>query len=245
MTTNIMIHKNLLITILKDFFTHQKIAPYLGFKGGTAVLLFYNLPRFSVDLDFDLLNQADETMIFEEVRSILTHYGQVKAQKKRYSLFFLVSYTDKSEGAQNIKIEINKRNFGSKYEVKQYLGISMLVMVKEDIVAHKLVAMHERIGKTNRDIFDVWFFFKNNWPINTTIVELRTDMSYQSFLQLCIHNLEKMSNRAILSGIGELLDNKQNAWVKTHLLPETIFLLKLAHSNHPVLKEDETTMEKK
>ncbi len=58
----------------------------------------------------------------------------------------------------------------------------MQVMVKADMVAHKLVAMHERIGKTNRDIFDVWFFFKNNWPVNQKIVELRTNMTYKSFL---------------------------------------------------------------
>lgn len=36
-------------------------------------------------------------------------------------------------------------------------------MVREDMAAHKMVAMLERIGKTNRDIFDVWFFLKNNW----------------------------------------------------------------------------------
>ncbi len=34
----------------------------------------------------------------------------------------------------------------------------MLVMKKEDMFAHKLVAMTERTGMANRDIFDVWFF---------------------------------------------------------------------------------------
>jgi hypothetical protein len=108
----------------------------------------------------------------------------------------------------------------------------MRVMVKADMSAHKLVAMHERIGKTNRDIFDVWFFLKNNWPINKEIVELRTKMSYKEFLQVCIHDLEKMSNRGILSGIGELLNAKQKAWVKDHLRNEVIFLLKQALSHH-------------
>lgn len=231
MTIDITTHKNLLIRILKDIFTNPQIAQYLGFKGGTAVLLFYNLSRFSVDLDFDLLDKEKEDEIFNKINDILKQYGHVKAQKKRYSLFFLLSYQDKLDGAQNIKVEINNRSFGSKYEVKQYLGIAMQVMVKEDMVAHKLVAMHERIGKTNRDIFDVWFFFHNNWPINKKIVEQRTDMSYKAFLQICINDLETMSNRNILSGIGELLDEKQKTWAKSKLLPETIFLLKLALSN--------------
>ena len=231
MTLDITIHKNILVNILKDIFTDPHIAPYLGFKGGTAALLFYNLSRFSVDLDFDLLDKEKEDYIFDAINTILKRYGNVKAQKKRFSLFFLLSYKDKLDGAQNIKVEINKRTFGSEYEVKHYLGIAMLVMIKEDMVAHKLVAMHERIGTTNRDIFDVWFFLHSNWAINTKIIEQRTNMTFKAFLQTCIHELEKMSNRNILSGIGELVDEKQKAWVKSKLLPETIFLLKLALSN--------------
>lgn len=231
MTLDITIHKNILVNILKDIFTNSQIAPSLAFKGGTAALFFYGLERFSVDLDFDLLNETKERDVFDAMTAILQQYGSVKVQNKRYSLFFLLSYKDKMDGAQNIKIEINKRNFGSKYHVKHYLGIPMQVMVKADMAAHKLVAMHERIGKANRDIFDVWFFLKNNWPVNKKIVELRTDMPYKAFLQASINDLEKMSSRGILSGIGELLDKKQKTWVKSKLLDETIFLLKLALRN--------------
>ena len=88
--------------------------------------------------------------------------------------------------------------------------------------------MHERMGKTNRDIFDVWFFFKNQWPVNNKIVELRTGVPYKTFLQNCIHDLEKMGDRGILSGIGELLNAQQKVWAKTMLRSETIFFLKLA-----------------
>ena len=221
-------HKNLLLRILKDIYTDASLGAFLGFKGGTAAYFFYGLERFSVDLDFDLLDEARESHIFEQVKNILSGYGTVKeAREKRYNLFYLLSYNDKVEGAQNIKVEINRRNFGSKYEVKSHLGISMKVMVKEDMAAHKLVAMHERIGKTNRDIFDTWFFLHNNWQINKEIVEKRAKMPFKEFLQKCIGALEKMGTRHILSGIGELLDEKQKTWVKSKLITETIFLLKL------------------
>jgi len=39
-----------------------------------------------------------------------------------------------------------------------------------------------------------------------------------------------MSDRNILSGIGELLDAKQKAWAKANLRKETIFLLQLLMS---------------
>lgn len=231
MTIDTTVHKNVLVKILKDIFSNQEIAPYIGFKGGTAALLFYNLTRFSVDLDFDLFDEKKEDMVFDAVNIILQNYGKIKARKKRYSIIFILTYNEKLHGAENIKIEINKRTFGSKYVIRNYLGIAMQVMVQEDMAAHKLVAMHERIGKTNRDIFDVWFFLSHNWPINTKIVELRTGMSYKDFLQTCISDLENMNDHGILSGLGELLDTKQKAWAKTKLRSDTIFLLNLALSN--------------
>lgn len=47
----------------------------------------------------------------------------------------------------------------------------MKVMVKEDMAAHKMVTMLERMDRANRDIFDTYFFLKNNWPINEQIIE--------------------------------------------------------------------------
>lgn len=228
MTLDATVHKNILIKILKDIYTDSSLGPILGFKGGTAVYLFYNLKRFSVDLDFDLLDSEKEGYVFEQIKKILENYGAIKqAEKKRFNLLYVLAYDDKVPGAQNIKVEINYREFGSKYEVKSYLGISMKVMVRGDMFAHKLCAMYERIGKTNRDIFDVWYFLQNEWPVNKEIIESRTAMSFKEFLQTCINSLEKMTNQNILSGMGEPLDAKQKDWAKAKLRTETIFLLKL------------------
>lgn len=228
MTLNYGVHKNILVQILIDIYSDTTIAPYLGFKGGTAAYLFYGLDRYSVDLDIDVLDESKEDYIFEQVLKIIKKYGEVKeSEKKRYNLFFLLSYDNKEKNAQNVKIEINRRSFGSKYEVRAFNGVSMLVMNKEDMFAHKLVAMHERLGETNRDIFDVWFFSKNNWEINKEIVEKRVGMKYKEFLEVCIKELEDMDNNNILHGLGELVTEKQKAWVKSKLKIETIIQLKL------------------
>jgi predicted nucleotidyltransferase component of viral defense system len=52
------IHKSILLQILKDIYTDTSLGPFLGFKGGTATHLLYKLVRFSLDLDFDLLNKG-------------------------------------------------------------------------------------------------------------------------------------------------------------------------------------------
>lgn len=224
MTLDYSKHKNILLQILKDIYFDSSIAPFLGFKGGTAALLFYALSRNSVDLDFDLLDESKEQIVFEKIQKIAAGYGKiVDSRIKRFNLINVISYDMKS---QNIKIEINRRNFGSRYEMQTLLGISMLVMVKEDMFAHKLMAMHERIGKTSRDIYDVWFFLEHRWSINKAIVKQRCGISFEELLQTTIEQLEKLDNRNILIGLGEFLTQSQKDWARAKLKTETIFLLK-------------------
>ena len=225
MTLGYSKHKNVMLQILKDIYSDTSIAPYLGFKGATAALLFYDLNRNSVDLDFDLLDDIKEEEVFNKIQKITESYGTITESKmKHFNLLNVISY---KKGAQQIKVEVNRRQFGSRYEIKTLLGISMLVMVKEDMFAHKLMAMYERINKTSRDIFDVYFFYKNNWEINKKIVEARSNMSFKETLVECIKMLEKMDNKRIIDGLGELLTQPQKDWAREKLKSETIFLLKL------------------
>ena len=229
MTLDTAKHKSILVKILKDIYADPTISTILGFKGGTAAALFYNLNRFSVDLDFDLLDAGKEDYVFERVRAILENYGKLKqARKIRFNLFYILSYDEKDINAQNIKVEINRREFGSKYDVKSFLGISMQVMVKEDMAAHKLCAMYERIGKTNRDIFDIQFFLAHDWPVNKKIVEDRMVVTYKEFLEKSISVMEKFDDGDILAGMGELLTEKQKAWAKAKLKSEALLSLRLA-----------------
>lgn len=220
-------HKNILLQILKDIYTDTSISPYLGFKGGTAAMMFYDLPRHSVNIDLDLLDETKQVEVFERINLIIKEYGEIKnSYEKKFTLLNVVSYDNES---QNIKVEVNRRQFGSRYEIKTLLGISMQVMLQEDMFAHKLMAMYERIGKTSRDIFDVNFFAKNNWPINREIVETRSGMSFEKTLLQCIALLEKMDNKHILDGLGELLSDSQKDSTREKLKSDTIFQLKLMH----------------
>ena len=221
---DISVHKNILFQILKDIYSDTTIAPLLGFKGGTAAFMFYGLNRFSVDLDFDLLDESKEDYVFDRIEQIARKYGSIKEmERKRFCLLFVLSYEDKG---RKIKIEINRRSFGSHYELQTWLGVSMLVMVKEDMFAHKLMAMRERVGKTSRDIYDVWFFLEHRWSVNKSIVEQRSGMSFPELLKKCIDQLEKMNNRNILDGLGDLLTEPQKDWARAKLRSELIFLLK-------------------
>ena len=228
MTLNYSIHKNILVQILIDIYSDTTIAPYLGFKGGTAAYLFYGLERFSVDIDLDLLDESKKELILGKMEGILKKYGDLKEEKNNnHGALFLLAYNSKKKNHQNVKIDINYRDFGSEYEIKTFNGISMLVMKTKDMFAHKLVAMYERMEETKRDVFDVWFFSKNNWEINSGIIKTRTGKEYKEFLVDCIQKLEKLDNKNILFGLGELMNESQKDWVKAKLKTEVTIQLKL------------------
>jgi predicted nucleotidyltransferase component of viral defense system len=86
MTLDYSKHKSILLQILKDIYSNTSLAPFLGFKGGTAALLFYGLDRNSVDLDFDLLDESKEQVVFDGIQRIVESYGMiVDSRMKRFN----------------------------------------------------------------------------------------------------------------------------------------------------------------
>ncbi len=217
-------HKFLLVQILKDIYSDVELSNWLGFKGGTALLFFYDLPRISVDLDFNLINPEKEDQVFSKVRSILLRYGKITDEAKKF--FGPVLVLDYGFGERKLKVEISNRNFENRYEIKNLLGITMKVMVLPDMFAHKLCALMDRNAITNRDIFDCWFFMHKQTPINKKMVEMRMGMPFAEYLQKCIDLLESMSDKGLLHGLGELMDQEMKNFVKTKMRSETIIFMK-------------------
>lgn len=229
---NINKHKFFLMQILKDIYSDIELANSLGFKGGTALMFFYDLPRFSVDLDFNLLDLTKEKTVYEKVRRILLKYGKIFDEAlKFYGPIIVLDY---GVGERKLKVEISNRQWKNQYERKNLLGINMEVMVAQDMFAHKLCALLDRGELTNRDIFDSWFFMQKQMPINKEIVETRMEISLADYIQKCINHLEKMSDRGILNGLGELMDEDMKKFVRTKLRTETISMLRF-YKEFPIL----------
>jgi hypothetical protein len=225
-------HKFLLIQILKDIYSDIELSSCLGFKGGTALMFFYDLPRFSVDLDFNLLHKEQEDLVYTKVRKILLKYGSIFDEaKKYYGPIVVLNY---GYGERKLKVEISNQVFENHYEIKNILGINVKVMVQEDMFAHKLCALLDRSSITNRDIFDCWFFMEKRTPINKNIVESRMKMPLAEYLQQCIDLLESMNDKGLLQGIGELMEDSMKIFVKIEMRTEAIGLLKF-YKEFPIL----------
>lgn len=218
-------HKFLMLQILKDIYSDAKLASILGFNGGTALMFFYQLPRFSVDLDFNLLDVSKQEEVFNRVRNILLKYGKIHDEAiKFYGPLLVLDY---GVGERKLKVEISNRQYDNHYEWRNLLGLDIRVMTESDMFAHKLCALLDRTETTNRDIFDCWFFLNRRTPINRQIVETRMETSLENYLQRCIDNLQQMPSRGLLNGLGELTDDATKVFVRNKMLPETIQMMQL------------------
>lgn len=218
---DIKLHRKYLFNILSDIYS-SPMGAYLGFKGGTMLYYFYNLNRFSVDLDFDLLDETKADMARQIIREILEKYGDIADEKdKFFNIFFLLSY---QKGRQGIKVEISKRNSVlSRYETKSFYGKSAMVLNIEDAFAQKLAAATDRKRTASRDFYDIYFMLKNNFNFNEKIIQERTGKGAISYFRDLKKFIGKnITERNILAGLGELMDPRQKDWIKKNLKKELL-----------------------
>jgi len=210
------LHRQKMYEILQEIF-NSNLWKYLAFKWWTACYFFHNLDRFSTDLDFDLVK--DYKNIDEDIIKILEKYWKVKIWKFNIKLSYW-------ENDVNIKIDINRNIWkNNSYELLNFYWTDILTQEQWTIFANKLVALTER--NTNRDIYDVYFFFKNNFNINEDIIIERTNKTKNELLWNIIKKLEKLwKNYKILDWLWEVLkDEKHKNFVKTKLIKDLISIL--------------------
>ncbi len=211
-------HKFFLLQLLKEIYSDPELASSLAFKGGTALMLFHDLPRFSVDLDFNLTANSNEEVASSKLRAILVKHGTIRDEaRKRNGMLLVLNYED---DGRNLKVEVSNRSYPDEYELRDYLGVSMNVMRLEYMFTHKLMALLDRNALTNRDVFDCWFCMKQRLVLRKSILDLRLKGTFEDYMDKAIEAVTAISGNRILDGIGELLDPALKKWVKTDLTSE-------------------------
>ena len=216
-------HEILLKKILADIYQDKNLGAAIAFKGGTCLYLFYNLDRFSTDLDFnviaDKLDKRAMTLILNR------HLNIDQAISKRNTWFWIGSF---EKGKQKIKVEISKRNYPDKYINQNFYGLTVPILSKDCMFAHKLCALTDRKKLQNRDVYDAFFMFQNGFEVNEEIIEIRTNKSSKEYFKDLVTFLKKnVKPNLILDGLGEVLNEKQKSWVKSNLFEKLLFELEI------------------
>jgi hypothetical protein len=208
-----------LVAIYKD----QFLWTILGFKWGTCAMFFYGLPRLSVDLDFDILRQIDKNSVEEiihSLRKILVNFWKITDfARKQNTILFEIRYQNDE---RRLKVEISTRWKSWSFYVKNFLWENIYIMNETDLFSNKLITLLNRKAITNRDIFDIQFFFSKWVKINEKIIVDFTWKGVKIYLQEVKKFIQNYDFWKILYGLWEVLDEKQKSFAKTKMKDEIL-----------------------
>ena len=213
---------------------------FLVFKGGTALYKFFNLNRFSEDLDFDFVGKRfDIDKIIKKVLRSLKLIGMQRTifEKMEHGNETNIRYAIRGplyDGSKNsmsrVTLNISKRerpkSIHEKLLVTTYPEIpsfELSLLDVEEIAAEKIRCILTR--EKPRDIYDLWFLSKKGIEIDISLVNKKLKIygltfDLETFLEK-VNEKRNMWKRDLQDLIiGTLLEfnkvaNELGVWCKT------------------------------
>lgn len=166
-------------------YTISDLRRFLVFKGGTALYKFYNLNRFSEDLDFDIIGKRFDldSLIKRVLRNFeLTGMQRTLQEKKEHGNEINIRFAvrgplyDGSNGSMSrVTINLSRRERPTMIHEKLLIGsypeipsFEVLLLDVKEIVAEKIRCIMTR--EKPRDIYDLWFLYKRGTSLDISLV---------------------------------------------------------------------------
>lgn len=194
--------------------SESSLSKNLVFKGGTALRLVYNSPRFSEDLDFSLTGPINFSDFKKNILDLCSRYKKEMelsdiSDKKQTFFSVLKIKEDFLPQKFSVKIEISKRKFSpsqkpgfkllplksSVLPITVFLNVATL----ETIMENKLQAVKERVKP--RDLFDLWFV--------SNILKKPVDVKIKGFGQM---NIRQELNRYLPKNYHHITEHLINSY---------------------------------
>ncbi|MFA3783384.1 nucleotidyl transferase AbiEii/AbiGii toxin family protein [Melioribacteraceae bacterium 4301-Me] len=212
-----------MIKLLEEINRSDFLMKSLALKGGTALnLIYWDLPRLSIDLDFNYVGQIekdkmlnDRNKITDLIFNIASFLGySFNHQKDKYAQDrFILSYDKFNGGNETIEIEINymlrvplfapKKNkpkiILNKFHIPSVVSLSF-----EEIAASKFTALLFRA--TPRDLFDAVEIVKSKSMLKYRLLK----SAFIFYCSIQSDNFEKITQK--------LYRRISNHEIKTNLL---------------------------
>lgn len=158
-----------LMGVLKEMNRHHVLQRSLALKGGTALNLFvYDIPRLSVDVDFNYVGtikkskmEKGRAQITQIIPSLFSSHYNVQISKDEYALLqYEFQYQTISGGSDKLKLDIN---FLHRLPIMPPVqstfdqfgqSVSFTLLGLEELLAGKVVALLTRYAP--RDLYDIY-----------------------------------------------------------------------------------------
>ena len=228
------LHRARLYQLLTEIVDDQFLSKNLIFKGGTCAALMGKLDRFSVDLDFDIKDRSLNHEVGSTLEKIAESLDFEIKDKNAEFMQYILKYKAPAQHRNTLKIDIVNTPFGSDVSKPVYLSdIDRYVVCQtvETMFSHKLVAITDRYAKhrtvAGRDIYDIYYFFINNYQYSPDIIRERTSKPAGRYFESLIEFIgERVDQTTINEDLNMLLPLKRFASIRKTLKIETLNLLR-------------------
>lgn len=222
-------HRAWLLRLLSEIIDDAQLKQFLRFKGGTCASMLGFLDRFSVDLDFDILDESKTREIREKLAKIFADLDlEIKGQSPKV-LEFTLKYPSSANERNSLRLDIIGKNYQKNIyenqllpEINRYFGCQTV----ETMFSHKLVALSDRYDKhktiAGRDIYDIHYFFFTGQKYKKELITERTRKNMLEFFQDLKKFIERwVTTDLLVQDLGTLLPQGKMHFVKKNLLTET------------------------
>lgn len=221
-----------LVEILGDFRESELLSKNLVLKGGTAInLIVFELPRLSVDIDFDFSMDCsrDEMLAFrQKVNEEVLRYMQSEGyrlsplSKNPHTLdSWVFHYTNAVGNNDGIKIEIN---YSDRCHVLPIVDTSVSIPFLSDVVVRSLAPIELFATKINaligrcaaRDIYDVYNMIARKVFMTKEELDL---LRKSTVFYLTVGSSNKCTEIPICYTEFPLIDKIRFSQIRSQLLP--------------------------
>lgn len=228
------IHKACLFRLLSEIYDNAFLSKALYFKGGTCAAMLGYLDRFSVDLDFDLVDASDMDALRKTLENIFKDLDLEIKDWSRNTIQYFLKYSNPQGGRNTIKIDATfppvKNN---KYKPERLSEIDRIAYCQtvETMFANKLVALIERYEKNKsiagRDLYDIHHFFMKGFRYDPDVIRERRNKDAKDFFAELIVFIEKNVTETVINqDLNTLLPLDKFSKIRKVLKVETLIFLK-------------------
>ncbi|MFB6133327.1 MAG: nucleotidyl transferase AbiEii/AbiGii toxin family protein [Halanaeroarchaeum sp.] len=173
----------------------RETADEVVFKGGTALLKFYQLDRFSEDLDFSAHRPVEFSDIVDIAVRALETYGASVAERSTdetdqafHTRLGIEGplYTGERRSLSFLRLEINKGSTVSRIRTPRYTPqfsdiptFDLAVLDEAEILAEKLRALVTR--REPRDLYDIYHLLHTSVDIDPALVQEKLEYYERTF----------------------------------------------------------------
>ncbi|MEK7672418.1 MAG: nucleotidyl transferase AbiEii/AbiGii toxin family protein [Patescibacteria group bacterium] len=232
---NDAIHRAWMYRILTAVSDEPVLNGRLGFKGGTCATMRGLLDRFSVDLDFDLLDAANLSLVKNNFEKIFKKLGLEIADCSKQSAQYFLKYKNKNTERNTLKIDCNfpipKSN---QYEMVRIPEIDRILNCQTvpTMFANKLIAVSDRYTRNRsiagRDIFDIHAFFLKGFEVNEKVIQEKTGKSVAEYFKFLAEFIKQNVTQSIIDeDLNHLLPVAEFKSIRKGLKQEVLAFLRI------------------